>query len=144
MRTLYGNKPRFLTPEDMAAAIDAYLMFDCEKVKIEGVKDPVPLITITGLALYLGFESRTSLVYYEQKKPKFTRVIRRARLFVEHHYEKMLQIGNFNAAKFALSQMGWKENLGIEHGNKDNLPFVTNTMDSKEAAQVYAQLVKNG
>jgi hypothetical protein len=145
MQTLYGPQARYLTPEDMAAAVDAYFFFDCEKIKVDNIREPVPLITITGLTIYLGFESRTSLVYYEQEKPEFTWVIRRARLFVEYNYEKMLQIGNYKAAMFALNQMGWKNSFEIDHGNKDGKAFrsINSGMSNKEASQAYAQLVKD-
>jgi len=83
----------------------------------EGVIE-VPALTITGLALHLGFESRQSMYDYE-KKDKFTYAIKRARLLIENSYEFQLQHGNSTGAIFALKNMSWtdktqNENLNVE------------------------------
>jgi hypothetical protein len=54
-------------------------------------------ITITGLALYLGFASRQSLHDYEEKD-KYSYIIKRARLTVANSYEKELRRGDKPAA----------------------------------------------
>lgn len=73
----------------------------------------VPVPTITGLAIYLGFESRQSFYEYEQK-PEFTYTIKKARLFIENEYEEMLQTGNTAGAIFALKNFGWTDKQEID------------------------------
>ena len=66
--------------EQFDEAVDKYVL-DC-KINEE------PL-TISGLTLSLGFSSRNSLNTYE-KDPEFKHSVQRARLLVEHQYEKNL------------------------------------------------------
>jgi len=70
--------------------------------------EEIPVPTITGLALYLGFESRQSFYDYE-KRPEFSYTIKKARLLIENEYEEMLAIGNVAGAIFALKNMGWAD-----------------------------------
>jgi hypothetical protein len=77
-------------------------------VSIGGTQLEIPAPTITGLVLHLGFESRQSFYDYEQK-PQFTYTIKRARLFIEHEYEKGLHSGSPTGAIFALKNFGWKD-----------------------------------
>jgi len=78
--------------------------------------------TITGLALYLGFADRQSLYDY-QKREEFSGIVKRARLRVEHAYEKRLGASNPTGAIFALKQMGWSDSRKIEHTGKDGEPL---------------------
>lgn len=77
----------------------------------QAIKIEVP--TITGLSYYLGFESRQSFYDYE-KKEEFTYTIKRARLFIEQHYEELLQTANIPGAIFALKNFGWTDKQEIE------------------------------
>jgi hypothetical protein len=63
--------------------------------------------TISGLALYLGFESRASFEEYE-RTGEFATALKRARLRVEAEYEKTL-LGSTSGAIFALKNLGWGE-----------------------------------
>jgi hypothetical protein len=72
----------------------------------------VPAITITGLCLYLGFDSRQSFYDYEQKV-EFSYIIKKARLRIENHYEQCLQYGNVTGAIFPLKNMGWSDKQEI-------------------------------
>ena len=68
-------------------------------------------ITITGLVLFLGFESRKSLQQYEDK-PEFATIVKRARLAVESYYEEKLTGMSYGGAIFALKNLGaeyWKD-----------------------------------
>jgi len=85
--------------------------------KIEGYFSEKKNPTITGLAYYIGFESRQSFYDYEQKT-EFTYTIRKVRLFIEQHYEEMLQTGNTIGAIFALKNFGWKDRQEIESDGK--------------------------
>ncbi|HYE53674.1 MAG TPA: terminase small subunit [Chitinophagaceae bacterium] len=64
--------------------------------------------TVTGLALFLGFESRQSLYDYE-KNEEFSYIVKKAKLRVEHEYEKKLHGTNVTGPIFALKNMGWAD-----------------------------------
>lgn len=102
-----GRPPLFKNPEDLQNAIDAYFS-TCEPgINHMGERtEPLDSVTITGLALYIGFESRQSLYDYE-KNPEFSYIIKRAKLRVEVEYEKRLQSKNPTGSIFALKNMGW-------------------------------------
>lgn len=69
--------------------------------------------TITGLILYLGFESRSTFYAYEEKE-EFSYIIKCARMFVENCYENQLYSDRPSGAIFALNQMGWKQKTESE------------------------------
>jgi hypothetical protein len=73
--------------------------------------------TITGLALFLGFNSRGTLNDYA-KKEVFSDVIKRAMLTVENSYEK----SGTTFDMFALKNMGWKDKTEVEQTLKDITP----------------------
>lgn len=111
------GRPRlFDTPEQMQKAIDDYFKngVNTRPVAIgkEIIKMPVP--TITGLVLHIGFCDRASFYDYE-KYPEFSYTIKRARAFIEQHYEELLQAGNTTGAIFALKNFGWKDERTTEH-----------------------------
>lgn len=82
-------------------------------------------ITITGLCLYLGFESRQSFYDYE-KNEVFSYIIKRARLVIESIYEENLQGKTPTGSIFALKNMDWSDKSEIDHNiNIPSLPEVT-------------------
>jgi hypothetical protein len=103
---------KFKTNEELVEAVDDYFKNGVRKKSVivgrgenkEVVEIEVP--TITGLAIHLGFESRQSFYDYE-KREGFSYTIKRARTFIEQHYEELLQVGNTTGAIFALKNMGW-------------------------------------
>lgn len=117
----YNHKPpMYDNPEEMSAKIDEYFKTGVKTrtVRIGKGKDAydvdVQVPTITGLCLYLGFESRQSFYDYE-KKEGFAYTIKRARLMIENVNEENLQIGNTTGAIFALKNMGWKDSSQVEN-----------------------------
>jgi hypothetical protein len=74
-------------------------------------------ITINGLALFLGFESRQSLYDYKEKK-QFSYPIKRALSKVEQQYENQLFERNPAGAIFALKNFGWRDKQEIDHTSK--------------------------
>ena len=89
----------------------------------------IPVPTITGLALFLGFESRQSFYDYE-KKPEFSHSIKRARTFIEREYEEQLKFGNPSGAIFALKNFKWTDKQEVEHsGSGITLMFNTGEDD---------------
>lgn len=94
-------KAFFETPEQMQELIDAYFVA-CDK-------DKTPL-TITGLALALGFCSRQSIYDYE-KRHVYSYTIKRARLTVEQSYELDLRTQYSSGPIFALKNLGWSDKI---------------------------------
>lgn len=99
---MVGRPPMYETPEQMQAAIDAYL------------SSPECDYTITGLALELGFCSRQSFYDYEEKE-EFTYTVKKARLHIERAYEQKLSGKEVGGAIFALKNLGWKDKNEVEH-----------------------------
>ena len=117
-------------PATLQAEIDRYFK---EGIKTKSVivgKAPntqvveIEVPTITGLCMFLGFESRQSFYDYEAKQG-FAYTIKRARLFIENHYEELLQSGNMVGAIFALKNFDWKDKQEISQEVKITDPVVT-------------------
>ena len=123
-----GRPPMYKTKEEIQEKIDAYFK-DCEGEILrdaEGnpvvdkygyaVKVGVRPLTITGLALALGFNSRQALLNY-QAKEEFHDTILRAKAKVEQYAEERLyDKDGANGAKFSLANNfeGWREKQQIE------------------------------
>ena len=128
MSNKVGCPPMYKTPEEMQAVIDAYFA-ECEGVYVrdkDGIievdknGDPITTkkrpLTITGLALALGFSGRQALLNYEGK-PEFMDTIKRAKAKVEQYAEERLfDKDGVNGAKFNLSNnfKGWSEKQQID------------------------------
>jgi len=90
----------YKTPDEIQVKIDEYFSRAEEDV-----------YTMIGLALYLGFHTRQSLIDYE-KKEEFIVPIGRARMRVEEFNAISLHKGNVAGAKFTLiNNFGWKEKV---------------------------------
>ena len=127
-----GRPPVFDTPKSMQSKIDEYFLYvqgeyhweskTNDEGKEEDVKvwdRPPEAITITGLCIFLGFESRQSFYDYE-KKSGFSYIIKRARLRVENHYESTAQYAKTPTFQiFALKNMGWSDKTEIDHKSSD-------------------------
>jgi hypothetical protein len=97
-----GRPAHYDTPEELRDSTLAF--FDhCIEHNIKA--------TITGLALYLGFSSRSSFDDYEERSEEFSYIIKRAKLAVENSYELSGQTIDI----FALKNMGWKDKSELEH-----------------------------
>ena len=123
-----GAPPKYKTVKEIQEKIDKYFN-DCKGEILKDSdgnvildKNGMPIIynsqplTITGLALALGFNSRQTLLNYQAKK-EFMDTINRAKLIVENYSEKRLyDRDGVNGAKFNLSNNfeGWKEKQSIE------------------------------
>lgn len=70
-------------------------------------REPQPP-TLSGLALFLGFESLQAFIDYEQNG-HYAHILRRARLQIEAEYEKQLSTQPATGAIFALKSLGWME-----------------------------------
>lgn len=123
-----GRPPTFKSKAEMQKKIDEYFE-KCEgEVLLDEYGKPVidkwgnvikvgakPL-TVTGLALALGFTSRQALLNY-QAKQEFVDTITRAKTRIEQYAEERLfDKDGANGAKFSLANNfeGWKEKQQIE------------------------------
>lgn len=96
-----GRPPKFDDPDKIWNKANEYFeMIQDSKGKVKA--------TVSGLAFYLGFESRQSMYDYENRQ-EFSYIIKRLRLFVEYCYESQLYTFNSVGAIFALKNMGWKD-----------------------------------
>lgn len=101
-----GRPPKYENPEEVFKKCDEYF---------KSCIDLEEKMTITGLALFLGFGARSSLYDYAEKK-EFSYVIKNAMLVVENSYE--MSGNNFDI--FALKNMGWSDKQEIDHTTKGN------------------------
>lgn len=122
MAATAGRKPKYTKISDMEKAVDDYF-HDCEghplmdedgnaitdkygHAIIVGAHPP----TVTGLALWLGFSTRQSLLDYQHKSDAFNNVIIRAKSRCEEYAERRLyDRQGANGAKFSLANnfKGW-------------------------------------
>ncbi len=123
-----GRPPMYATAGEMQEKIDAYfeecagcLLRDDEgHIETDKYGRPIRLgekpLTITGLALALGFTSRQALLNYQGKK-EFVDTITRAKARVEQYAEERLfDKDGANGAKFSLANNfeGWKKKQSVE------------------------------
>lgn len=97
-----GRPAHYETPDELHKKCIAFFEHCIEKRE---------KITVTGLTLYLGFESRSSLDDYVKRGDEFSYIIKRAKLAVEHSYETSGQTIDI----FCLKNMGWKDKTEIDH-----------------------------
>lgn len=152
-----GRPPVFENKHDLQQEIDAYFEYIkgdfIEKQKVKNgelllnefgepdmgriySREAEP-VTVTGLALYLGFASRQSMYDYEERNEAFSYLILRARMRVENSYERRLDHRDkVHGSTFALSNMGWTAN------NKRELtgPGGKALFDGKTDAELAAEL----
>jgi len=94
-----GRPRHYDTPEAFEAKLYEYQAYCVEN------KEPV---TWTGLALFMGFSSRQSIDEYA-KYDGFSDCVKKAKTFVEWHYEMRLCGDKPTGAIFALKNMGWRD-----------------------------------
>jgi hypothetical protein len=125
-----GRPPIFESSEQLKDKIDEYFEYikgewywkagsdeDGKPIDVKEWERHPEACTITGLALFLGFESRQSFYDYS-KKPEFSYIIKNAQFRVEHEYEKSaLNAKNPTFHIFALKNMGWKDKTEVENTN---------------------------
>ena len=135
----------YKTVEEIQEKIDTYFE-ECEgtvlnnengEVVLNKYGDPVIVgrkpLTITGLALALGFNSRQALLNY-QDKPEFYDTITRAKAKVEQYAEERLfDKDGSNGAKFSLSNnfKGWAEKQQIEADVKNDISINVELVDDE-------------
>lgn len=119
----------YKTVEEIQEKIDKYFK-ECEGTVLENSSGEVVLdkygepvmvgrkpLTITGLALALGFNSRQALLNYQDRSEEFNDTITRAKAVVEQYAEaRLFDKDGSNGAKFSLSNnfKGWTEKQQIQ------------------------------
>ena len=141
-----GRPPMYKTAEEIQEKIDAYfeeckgeILFDSDgnpMVDKYGnlIRVGVRPLTITGLALALGFTSRRALLNY-QGKEEFVHTITRAKAKVEQYAEERLfDKDGANGAKFSLANNfdGWKEKKEIDADVKSSVTINVELVDDEE------------
>lgn len=105
----------YKSPEEMQVKIDEYfkeceghpLLDDDGKVMTDKFGYPIIVdskpLTVTGLALALGFTTRHSLLNYQARSKKYQEIIERAKLKIENYAEmRLYDKDGSNGAKFNL------------------------------------------
>ena len=80
--------------------------------------------TISGLALYLGFNSMAHFEEYEQNG-NFAATLQRARLRIQAMYERRLMQQSPAGAMYALKSFGWDERNENKNGGSNELKTLT-------------------
>lgn len=123
----------YKTPEEMQEKIDAYFE-DCkghplldedghavtDKFGYPIILDQKPL-TVTGLALALGFNSRQTLLNYQHRTKRFQEILERAKLQIENYAEmRLYDKDGANGAKFNLQNnfRHWDADKARDEGGK--------------------------
>ncbi len=140
-----GAPPKYKTVEEMQKKIDEYfkacegrvLTDDAGNVMLDKYSKPIVLdsrpLTVTGLALALGFNSRQALLNYQAKK-EFNDTILRAKARIEQYAEERLfDKDGANGAKFSLANNfdGWKEKQQIEADVNNTLNINVELVDDE-------------
>lgn len=130
-----GRPRMFSSPEEFEEKVYEYQEHCRES------KEPV---TWTGLALFLGLATRQSIDNY-MEYPEFVDVVKKAKTFVEWHYEMRLSGNAPTGAIFALKNMGWSDKQELSHTSPDGsmTPKIT-TVDPIEAARQYQAIMEDG
>jgi len=102
------GKPPINDPNDVAAVEDRINAFfeECTAGKRKA--------TFCGLALALGYRSRTSLWEHAKANEPISEPINTAMLMIEDRYEGKLDTANSYGAQFALQNRGWKTTQVVE------------------------------
>jgi hypothetical protein len=114
-RKTAGQPPLFESEDKLESEIQAYFDLQCEN------EEP---LTISGLAFYLGFISRQSIYDYKEN-PKFSYILKKATLFIEHQYESNLSGTTPTGSIFALKNMGWKDKTETELSGELSVKEIT-------------------
>lgn len=116
-----GRPPRFNSPEEMQAKVDAYFA-DCDKADRP--------YTVPGLTLALGFSSRTSLHNYTYRNigcELFANTIKMAKFRIEVQRAEALVMCKGNPAGIIFdlkNNFGWRDQKAVELNgtNGESLP----------------------
>lgn len=128
-----GRPPKFTDPKELDALIEDYFnspkRFRTKYTK-DGKAIEVPIYTITGLMIHLGFCDRSSF-YDNLKKPEFSHSLKMARARIEQFYELLLQDGLGAGAIFALKNFGWRDVQENKHSGEMSFNLLESKIKDK-------------
>ena len=144
-----GRKLKYEKPEDMSKAIDEYFKDCAGQIATDENNNAIlnkygqPVIvnahppTVTGLALWLGFKTRQSLLDYQALSRKFDDIITIAKSRCEEYAESRLyDREGVNGAKFSLINnfKGWSNDPKKSDEDDSTSPesFIDALSDSAE------------
>jgi hypothetical protein len=105
-----GRPRKIESPAEFDRLVDEYV----ERCKAE--EEP---ITMTGMALALGFTSREAFDTYTDYEG-FSDSVKAAKMIVENAYEKRLHGQNVAGAIFALKNFGWRDRHDLDVTNRED------------------------
>jgi len=146
-----GRPPMYSNVDDMQILIDKYfteckgeILIDADGVPMLNKYDqPIYLnsrpLTVTGLALALGFNSRQALLNYQGRK-EFNDAIMRAKTVIEEYTaSRLFDKEGCNGAKFSLiNNYGWADKTENVNMNTD-----LTDLDEDERAARIAELLNS-
>lgn len=147
------NKLKYTSAAKMQEAVDAYFA-DCEGHPLTDEngdavlnKNGSPVIvgahppTVTGLALWLGFKTRQSLLNYQHRSDKFNDILTVAKSKCEEYAERRLyDRDGVNGAKFSPANnfKGWSEKPDQSADKSDKeLPQLYNALMEADENDVH-------
>ena len=133
-----AGRPRiFKTTVALQKAVDNFFKNPPKKRKMfskDGeLYEEIPVYTVCGLAISLGFESRQSIYDYINRNDAFSYIIKKAVLFVENEYEAALRENNVAGCIFALKNMGWRDKQELDIGGQEDNPVHVNVSNLTDA-----------
>ena len=103
------------TPEELQDAVDKYFNGNDR-------------VTLSGLALHLGFDSRQTLYNYGERD-EFLDIIKKARMTVEATYEeRLIYEPNQTGVIFSLKNMGWNDGREKDTGLEQYIKMLANAL----------------
>lgn len=115
---------------------EKHMTVDKEGLQVESWTRLPEYVTITGLCIFLGFDSRQSF-YDQEKREDFSYPIKKLRMMVENSYEQGLRSQACTGSIFALKNMGWKDKTETELSGNLELKQITGmVVKKKDASQL--------
>jgi len=120
-----GRPRKIQSPAEFDRLVKEYVK------RCESGKEPV---TMTGMALALGFTSREAFDTYAEYEG-FSDSVKAAKLLVENAYEKRLHgQNNVAGAIFALKNMGWRDRQDLDVTSREESDPVATLNDAHQRA----------
>jgi hypothetical protein len=114
-----GHPPLYKTSQELSEKIQEYFLSLEYTDSVGDVKLRAP--SVSGMAYYLGYDSRQSIYDQKGRGEDFSYVLRRAVVFIESYHEIHLTEGrSATGAIFWLKNHGWTDAQEIKQtGNRD-------------------------
>lgn len=118
-----GRPAKYKTPEELQEAINTYFESGANERIVHAANSEyrVKAYSVTGLALFLGFNDRQSIYDYKNRSDDFSCIIKKAITRIAQYYEENLTFGKSpTGAIYWLNVHGWNDNKkDNDQSNKD-------------------------